>query len=106
MFPYIFALFLLCLLLVDLIFLPRQARRAWIALACVFAAGGCLAIYPAPLEWIRVQLGVGRAVDIAVYVTTALLVRELFISRARASRTAAAFTDLVRELAIQQARRS
>jgi len=105
MFPLVFAAFLVGLLVIDGIFLPRQARRAWAVMAGVFTTGAILAVYPAPLEWLRLRLGVGRAVDIVVYVSTALLVRELFISRARSSRAAEAFTRLVRELALQQPRR-
>lgn len=105
MFGYIFASFLAILLIVDRLFLPRSARRAWTVMAVCMAAAMVVALAPGVLEKIADFLGVGRAVDLVLYFTTAILLREVFLSRARSDRTLKALTRLTRAQAIDGARR-
>jgi hypothetical protein len=102
-FPYLYAAFLLCLLAVDYVFLPKAAQRAWLAMAIVFLVAAALAVFQGPLDGLRAFLGVGRAVDAIGYVSTAILVRELFLARSRHSRMGEELTQLTRASALRNA---
>lgn len=103
MFKYVFAVFLACLALVDFIFLPKQSRGAWMALTVGFVLAVIATFFTPPLERIAALIGIGRAVDVVIYLTCAILVRELFLTRGRAARQDAQLTALVRHLAIRDA---
>lgn len=105
MFGYLFAAFIILLLLVDRVFLPHSARRAWTLMACVMGVAALLSLAPGLLQALSGWLGVGRPVDLVLYLTTVLLLRELFLSRARSDRTLRALTQLARAQAIQTATR-
>jgi len=102
MFPYLFVTFLLLLLSADFVLLPRSARRAWVAMTAAFAGAATMAIFPKAWIWLAASLGVGRPVDILVYAATVILVRELFLTRARNVRNERQLTELVRVLAIER----
>lgn len=104
MFPYLFLAFLVALLAVDFVFLPRASRRAWLMLVAAFGAASTMALFPGEWGAVAHWLGVGRPVDVLIYAATALLVREMFLARARYTRHEAQITELVRALAIERAR--
>lgn len=91
-------------LLIDRIAFPKRARRAWRAMAGVFFIAGFFAIFPAPLRLIADLLGVGRPVDVVLYIGLAVLVREFFLSRIRDRELRREITTLTRELAVAHAR--
>ena len=103
MFGYLFATLIAALLLVDRIFLPKSARRAWLLMAFFMGVGAVLSIAPEVLEAVTSRLGVGRPVDLVLYLSTVLLLRELFLSRARSTRTLSAITRLTRSQALETA---
>src|SRR6185312_16392125 len=104
MFPVIFAALLLGIVCLDYICLPKSARRAWRFMALILGGGAAFALYQKPLDLLPKLLGVGRPVDAVLYLVTAILVREFFLSRFRHRETQAQITQLVRELAIERAK--
>ena len=104
MFGYLFAALIILLLLVDRIFLPRSARRAWTLMACFMGVAAALSLSPGLLASVSGWLGVGRPVDLILYLTTVLLLREVFLSRARSDRTLRALTQITRAQAMSTAR--
>lgn len=104
MFPFIFALFLLALMAIDYIFMPTSARKAWRAMFFVFSLAAFLSLYQKPLVFLVDALGVGRSVDAVIYFVLVILIRELFLSRARLSQRDQQFTELVRSIACLHAK--
>ena len=100
MFRLIFPAVLLGVLIVDRIAFPKAARRAWWALAGVFALAGLGAVYPEPIQAIASEMGIGRAVDLVLYLAVAILVREFFLSRIRDQELQRELTQLTRTLAV------
>jgi hypothetical protein len=105
MFGYLFAALIFAVLLIDRVFLPKSARRAWTVMAFVMGSGAIVALAPGVLEAVTSRLGVGRPVDLVLYLTTVLLLREVFLSRARSARTLMAITRVTRSQALQAATR-
>jgi hypothetical protein len=101
MFTVFFCFFIFALLALDKFFLPKSASKAWNAMVMVFGFAGLAAAFQSELEPFRRLLGVGRTVDVFIYLTTIVLVRELFLIRARNSAQAELMTQLVRKLAIE-----
>ena len=103
MFPVLFLCLLLFLLLVDFVFLPRSVRRAWLMMVITFSVAATMVLFTD--AWFRLAhfLGIGRPVDILVYTATAILAREMFLSRARQAKTEEQLTELVRATAIGSA---
>ena len=96
MFKIIFAVFILALLAFDSIFLPNSARRTRRLLAVVFIGAGVAALFQDPIARLAETLGVGRGVDLVMYFVVVILVRELFLSRARFTQLDSQLTRLVR----------
>jgi len=100
------ALFILAVLAVlavtDWIFLPKQARRGFWLMAAVFALIGVLAFLPGLLNRAAALVGIGRGVDLVLYLAVIGLIREYFLSRARQGALEAQLTQLVRQLAIDR----
>ncbi|MGA9520762.1 MAG: DUF2304 domain-containing protein [Myxococcaceae bacterium] len=103
MFVWIFGAFLLLLVVIDAIFLPGAARRSRRLMTIVFIVAGVFAVYQEPLFALTERLGVGRPVDMILYFVVVILVRELFISRARHTQLEERLTQLVRAEAIRDA---
>ena len=103
MFPILFLCFLLFLLLVDFVFLPRSVRRAWLMMVLTFSVAATMALFTDAWQSLAHFLGIGRPVDILVYSATAILAREMFLSRARQAKTEEQLTELVRAIAIDSA---
>jgi hypothetical protein len=104
MFPYVFAAFLILLLLIDRVFMPKSARKAWALMAAFLGGAIVLALWPSLLERAAGWLGIGRPVDLVLYFTSAILVREMFLSRARSARTLRSITELARQQALASPR--
>lgn len=102
MFEIIFVGFLLSLLAFDSIFLPNSARRTRRLLSVVFIGAGLAAMFPNVVSKLADIVGVGRGVDLVIYFVVVILVRELFLSRARFTQLDAQLTRLVRADAIRQ----
>jgi hypothetical protein len=103
-----FAVFLLFtlmagILILDKIFMPKAARRAWRALFFVYGLAALAALFQDGLSILAHRLGIGRGVDLVIYLVIVVLVRELFLSRARKVVQDASFTKLVREMALDKA---
>jgi hypothetical protein len=105
MFPLLFVFFLLLLLVTDYVFLPRGARRAWLAMVAVFAVAASMVFFTPAWQAVAAWVGIGRPVDILIYIATAALVREMLVVRARAAEQDKRITELVRQLAVTTARR-
>lgn len=99
MFPFIFAIFLCAILVIDYIFMPISARKAWKAMFVAFSVAAVLSLYQRPLVFLVETLGVGRSVDAVIYFVLIILIRELFLSRARLSQRDQQFTEFVRSVA-------
>lgn len=104
MFKIAFAVFLAALATIDFIFLPRQSRGAWVALTVGFVLAIVAVGFTAEIERLASSVGIGRAVDGIIYVTSVILIRELFITRGRAVRFEAQLTRMARHIAISEAR--
>jgi hypothetical protein len=104
MFPVLFAGFLIAILVIDGIFLPRSSRRMLRLLAVLFAGAALVAIFQEPLFFLASRLGVGRPVDLVMYVVVVILVRELLLSRARFVQLESQVTTLARAEALRSAR--
>ncbi|MBU6375173.1 MAG: DUF2304 family protein [Bdellovibrionales bacterium] len=101
MIPSLFILtILLVLLATDYLFLPRQARRAFLVMGLVFGLIGLLAVFPNGLSAVASWVGIGRGVDLIVYLALIVLVREYFISRSRQAALESQLTSLVRQIAL------
>lgn len=103
MFQFVFVLFLLVLIAFDSIFLPESARRMRRLLMMVLVGAGAAALFQNPVSRLAEALGVGRGVDLVMYFVVVILVRELFLSRARFTQLDAQVTRLVRAEAIRNA---
>jgi hypothetical protein len=103
MIAYLFAGFLLFCVLFDWVFMQRSQRRLlkFIAIAFIGAAG--LSLAHEHLQFVATLTGVGRPVDLFIYICCALLVRELFLGRARDLEANERLTELVRSLAHKDA---
>jgi hypothetical protein len=73
-------------------------------MSILFLLGTVFALYPHPIASLSSYLGVGRPVDLLIYGVSVMLVRELFISRARDSQQKAISTALIRTIAHENAR--
>jgi len=104
MFPLFFAASLVGIILVDWICLPKSARRAWVVMAFIFGVAAFLSIYQKPLASLPGLIGIGRPVDAVLYIATAVLVREFFLSRIRQRDLQSQITSLVRQIALDRAK--
>ncbi len=86
---------------IDKSFLPRSAKVAsnWM-LACYLVLL-LLIWFPQPFFTVSKFLGIGRPVDLFIYVSILILVREFFISRHRQFLLNRQLTDLAREIALK-----
>lgn len=101
MFQVVFVAFILLLLSIDAVFVTKGAWRSQ-RLYMVILLGACVvAIAPRYFTPVAEGLGVGRLVDVVLYFTTVILVRELFISRARYVRLERRLTLLGRGVALE-----
>ena len=105
MFVNLFVAFLVLVVAADYVFLPAASRRAWQALAVILAVVASMLFFTGHWQRLAEFMGVGRAVDMLIYVATTVLAREMFLSRARFRTSERNLTDLVRALAIRDARR-
>jgi hypothetical protein len=98
-----FAAIVAIVLLVDRLFIPSKARKAWQLMAIFYALALVLISFPQLLAELASLIGVGRGVDIVLYLSVFVLLRELILSRARQSNLERQITSVVRRIAIEQA---
>ena len=82
----------------------RENRRLLLLQALVFVSGGALIIFPEVSRRLAHAVGIGRGVDFVIYPLVIWLVRESLLSRRRRLADEEKMTELVRALAIAQAR--
>jgi hypothetical protein len=93
---------LIALLIWDWLFMPKSMRRALWLMATVFAFIGVVSFFPELITAAANQVGVGRGVDLLLYLGLIILIREYFLSRARQSALESQITQLVREIAVNK----
>lgn len=95
---------ILLILTIDKIFMPRKAKKAWQMMAIAYSFAIVFTIFPENLSRVAKIVGIGRGVDLILYIVSLLVVRELFLNRARQSTVERQLTLLTRQLAISQAK--
>lgn len=103
MFPILVSIIFLALLVVDYLFIHPTNPRTWKIMSVIFIGGIVFSWVPESLAVVSNFIGVGRPVDLVIYCTCIILVRELFISRVRYSKQQKTLTDLVQKLAVTNA---
>jgi hypothetical protein len=88
------------ILIVDKIFMPKHAKRAWQMMAFAYSFAIIFALFPGILTSIAEVLGIGRGVDVIIYCLSFILIREIFISRSRQNSSERQMTILTRQFAI------
>jgi hypothetical protein len=101
----LFGSFLVFILVVDRIFMPKRARRAWAIMAVTYAFALFFLLFPEVLVGIAGFFGIGRGVDLIIYFLIIIIVRELIMNRSRQSGLERQITLLTREIAISRAQR-
>ena len=100
----IFIVFFLLLLIVwDWAFLPKTANRARILMNLTFGIIALISFFPERITQVANHIGIGRGADLVFYFGFILLIRELFLARARQNALEGQITQLVRATAIQNA---
>jgi hypothetical protein len=99
MIAYFFAAFLVFCVAFDFLFMQKSQRKLLKFIAAVFLVAALLSVVHEHLGFLSALTGIGRPVDLFIYITSALLVRELFLGRARDLEANERMTELVRSLA-------
>ena len=103
MIAYLFAGFLLLCLVFDWVFMQRSQRRMLKFITAAFLGAAGLSLAHEHLGFVSAITGVGRPVDLFIYICCALLIRELFLGRSRDIEANQRITELVRNLAHKEA---
>lgn len=93
------------LLAADVVTLARRARRALALEIAVFLGGGAMVAFPESTTWLAARLGISRGVDVVLYVLVIFLVREAILSRSARLEQEERTTEIVRALALRDAKR-
>ncbi|HSQ63448.1 MAG TPA: DUF2304 domain-containing protein [Polyangiaceae bacterium] len=88
----------------DFITLRGKNRRGLLLEVAVFVAGAVFIVFPERATALAHVVGIGRGVDFLLYPTVIWLVRESLSSRRQRIESAEQLTQLVRAVAILQAR--
>lgn len=91
------------LLLHDWTSRRTRQRHLWVQ-AFVFVAGGVLIVFPEISRTLARSVGIGRGVDFVLYPLVIWLVRESLLTRRRRHEDEARFTEMVRALALANAK--
>ena len=89
----------------DFTMLRKQNRRALLLEAAVFVAGAFFIASPDRATALAHAVGIGRGVDFLLYPIVIWLVRESLLTRRRRLEDAERLTQVVRALAIVEARK-
>ena len=103
-FSGLFLLFTWALVFWDWTFHGREFRRVVYVLIAMAIGVTWIVFFPGPVEQFREFVGVGRVVDLVLYVVVAWLFREFLYHRAYRRKLDARLTAIVRELAVHSAR--
>jgi hypothetical protein len=101
---FVFASFMIAVLAIDRIFMPKKARKAWTFMAVTYGFAVVFTLFPESLSQVAKVLGIGRGVDVVLYFVSIIVVREVFLNRSRQSSLERQVTCLARELALSNAR--
>ena len=93
------------ILFLDYAKFGRGSKRLVVMELLIFAAGGVIIAIPELTARFAQLVGIGRGVDVVLYVTIIWLVRESIHTRFSRWREAERLTKLVRSLAVQSSRR-
>lgn len=85
--------------------MQKSRRRLLKFIAISFIGAAALSLAHEHLQFVTTLTGVGRPVDLFIYICCALLVRELFLGRARDLEAHERITELVRNLAHENAKK-
>jgi hypothetical protein len=105
MFLYLVSVFIIFLIFTDRLFLPKTTLNAWRALTLVNVLGLFSLWVPKPLISTASALGLSRPIDLIIYPSVIILIRELFLSRARLIQLQNDLTRLARAYAVDHAER-
>jgi hypothetical protein len=92
------------LVVFDWATLRGKNRRALLVEVVVFVGGAVFILYPDRATSLAHMVGIGRGVDFLLYPTVIWLVRESLLTRRRRIEDAERLTEVVRAVAIAQAR--
>lgn len=87
----------------DLVSLEKN-RRLLVVQGVVFAAGATLIVFPEVARRMAHMVGIGRGVDFVIYPLVIWLVRESLLTRRRRHHDEAKMAELVRAVAVANAR--
>lgn len=103
MFVHLVTVAFVGILFFDYLAIYRNSPRSWTIMAFVFTVGIVTAYHPGLVQAVSDYLGIWRAVDLLLYLSTIILIREFFISRIRQKEMSENITQLTRSLAIKNA---
>lgn len=106
LFGPLLALFIVFLLLLDYARFGRNMRRVFWLELILFCAGAVFVLMPEWAQALANLFGVGRGVDFIVYPLLIWLVHESIVSRYNRWEDGLQRADLVRQLALDNARRA
>lgn len=90
----------------DFVMLPRQSRMALKWMSALYLLILLFIWIPEPFIELSKIVGVGRPVDLLIYVSVLILLREFFLSRQKQHLANKQITKLAREIALIKAVKS
>lgn len=105
-FAYLLLALFAVIMVVDYARLRRSGSKVFIVEVFVLIVGALLTIFPEITVTLAHKTGIGRGVDLVIYLLLVLLVREALRSRQRQWLDDRRYTELVRALAVAQAQRA
>jgi hypothetical protein len=100
----IFATFMIGILAIDRIFMPKKSHKAWMFMAVTYSCAVVFTLFPEILSQVAQFIGIGRGVDVILYFVSIIVVREVFLNRSRQSQLERQVTCLSREIALSRAK--
>lgn len=105
-FAYVLLALFGVLLVIDYARSRRTGRKVFALEVFALAVGAALTMFPVITITLARITGIGRGVDLVIYLLLVLLVREALRARQRQWADDRRYTELVRALAVSQAQRS
>ena len=105
-FAYVLLGLFAVIFIADFARLRRTGSKVFLLEVLVLGAGAVLVVFPSIAATLARTTGVGRGVDLVMYLLLVLLVREALRSRHRQWLDDRRYTELVRALAVSQAERA
>lgn len=105
MFAYLLSLLFLGFLVMDYVSFYKISPRSWKLMAFVFSFGILASFHSDWVQKLSDFLGVWRASDLLIYISTVILIRELFISRIRQKEMSESLTQFIRFWALSHSQK-